>query len=51
MHYFDNIKCLVHARHRSGNVMVNDIDKTCAVMETHDGTMLENDRVQVGRCG
>lgn len=47
MHSLNNIKCLVYARHCSGDIMANNIDKIPAVMETND-TMLENNKMQVG---
>lgn len=47
MHSLNNIKCLVYARHCSGDIMANNIDRIPAVMETND-TMLENNKMQVG---
>lgn len=51
MHSFSNIKCLVNARHCSGDIMVNGIDKIPAVMETDEYTMSENNKMAGGWVG
>ena len=51
MHSFSNNNCLVCVRHCSGDIIVNDIDKISIVMETNEGTILENNRVLGGGCG
>lgn len=45
---FNNIKCLVHVKYCSGDVMVNDIDKIPAVMETSERTKLGKGKMQAG---
>lgn len=47
MQPFNNIKCVMSARHYSGDMMVNDLDKIPAVMETNEGTTLENSKMRV----
>lgn len=45
MYSFNNIKCLVYVRYCSVDIMVNDVDKIPAVMETNEDTKLEHNEI------